>query len=448
MSRPLKYVATGELREMTDTEIQRTFIIPILKEFAATGGTGTIAATTSSGTGTLLGTWTNRTRVSEVGDHGFTGVTNTINTTHNVYQNLSEVSESSMVRPLCFRFLVSRSATLTSGSKVVTLSSVAPIQVGMDVYGSGIPAGTFVESILSNTSVQLTKAATLTGTRTLNVRKALHQMTDSEIDTFIITPALDLMVASPSSQSGRAEGIGTYRLQGAASAPSTPPGGTWTSVYSFVDSFKPFGQTTIDLWRLTSIDNLPALSVRPLKFTYKDENVIGDEGLQRMSDSDILTLISRFRNKIVSTGKGKYAFQALAPSDGNTWSQRGVGVEDLLNAIDNLTYTRYFTGFYTRTYVGFFYGDYTGFYSGTTFIGEYRTASAYQTFGGGRSTRGSLGPWFKGAYAAAYQGAYTRNKITTSGIQVAAESTRDYAGLTVSSTLESIEVDYLWLRQT
>ena len=64
---------------------------------------------------------------------------------------------------------ISRSGSTTNGSTTITgLAKTSDLLVGMPVNGTGIPAGAYVASIVSGTSITISAAATATGTPTLS----------------------------------------------------------------------------------------------------------------------------------------------------------------------------------------------------------------------------------------------------------------------------------------
>lgn len=433
MKRPLKLDTSTtpvSLKEMTDAEITANIILPILQEFAGDEvGTGTLKVSTVGGTGTLAGTWSDRTRIRAVGYHGSLAAASQYSTTkYSVYQNLSETNESAMVRPLCFKYAYEKIGTTTRTSTTVTLNNTTNITVGMDVYGTGIPANTVVLGVTSN-SIEINNAATSTAVNTtISFRRALVSMSDDDLYTYIIGPALTNMVN---------QGLGSYYLS--SNAPSTPSGGTWTSKFSFTDTWRD-GSSSKTVWRLTGLSNIPSISVRPITFTEKDVNVLGDEGLIEMSDFQIKSLVSRFKNSIVSTGIGQYTFDTLAPSTGGTWSTVGESITDYMNTIVEETYARNYTGFYTAYYRKTYFGTYTGQYVQGSYAGSY--AANLGTFG-------SFIRWgtsYTGSYIRYLPKSYTGSYISYRQEAVDNTFTAYFTGQTISSSLTSIEQDALWIR--
>ena len=62
---------------------------------------------------------------------------------------------------------VTQTVTQTANSSVVTTSNTINVRVGQYVVGTGIPADTFVSSVVANTSIRLTEAATSSTTQAM-----------------------------------------------------------------------------------------------------------------------------------------------------------------------------------------------------------------------------------------------------------------------------------------
>lgn len=65
-------------------------------------------------------------------------------------------------------------ASTTNGDATVTVTSTEGLQPYMRVYGTGIPAGAYIESITNATTFELSAAATATGTPTLRLGEWDH----------------------------------------------------------------------------------------------------------------------------------------------------------------------------------------------------------------------------------------------------------------------------------
>lgn len=439
MSRPLRVYNTSpfkSLREMSDIEIRDNIIYQILAEFAIDDrGTGALKNSTFGSPNDGIGTWSDRTRVYNVGDHGFRGVDNFTTSTYRIYQNITQTSEATLVKPICMKYLRSKTGRIVGGSDTVTQTNTAGLQTGFDIHAPGVPRGTVITQIIDATSFRMSEVATATQSNlTINFRLALMEMSDEDIDTYIITPALDIMTDM---------GLGSYYFS--SSAPTTPSGSIWTSKFSLIDTYKPNQSATKTMWRFSSWNNLPAVTYRPLFYTQGNVNILGDEGLREMSNVQIRSLVTRFKNRLLSTGKGLYKFQHFAPESGGTWSQVGESISDLLNVVVDENYATTFTGFYKADYRKTFFGDYSGTFSGLPFIGSYRTSSQ-RSFGG--STAYYKGAYYSGVYQQTYKGTYTGSYTNYRTAQISHGYTSYFTGATISNSTASEESDALWIRKT
>ena len=243
------------------------------------------------------------------------------------------------------------------------LNTFAGTQSGvgtLNINGSGTSIGSFTDTI--RTEAVGTHPATGTTTSTVYDFKqdlttaseiltrpiefssgALREQDDTSLNTTVIDYALNTLVA---------DGLGSYLLQ-----PSTPTEtGTWTSIATVTDSTRT-GNKTTQLWRRTGAT--PPSIVRPLKSV--------SDGIKELIDTEIQTLTARLRNRIVATGKGKYAVQPSAPTGGGTWVRQGTAFSDTRQDITDQSYTgtdnRSYEGFYSQGYVGTFVGTYNQTYT-------------------------------------------------------------------------------------
>jgi len=267
----------------------------------------------------------------------------------------------------------------------------------------------------------------------------LSPQSNTEMDNSIFS----LAFAKISNTTLSTAGTGTYYL--GTSAPGT---GTWIGQDQMIDSVTTHAndddvRDIYKLWRRTDYGS--PTEVRPLKQI--------DANLREMSDADMVKLTLRLRNRIVSTGIGKYVFQASAPGAG-TWINRGTA----LNRLPDITSTQYggnysaqytgsfarqFTrGFsaqftraqYSRGYTGTFQRNYAGQY-GRTFFRAYSSQYARGVVGGnytdgnyartnpgpgysaGQFTRARPGPQYAGSYARATGGSLYDGSAYASGSQ-------------------------------
>ena len=394
------------IQEMTGTEIADSIIYKILKEFSKID-----LAVPKTGDITLLDT---------VGDNATTDVGDFIDTTRtNAVGTRNAISQLSKVN-----------TTSTSIYQVLTAITGAAI-VRPVCWKNG----------------------------------ALREMTDEEIFTTIIDPALNKLTN---------RGLGSYHFSsGAPRDPSTNAilGGTWTSLFSVTDNYKS-GQVgsnrvtttvvepisggasvaagaasisyyvmnassknesiTYTMWRKTEDASVPsATTPRPLKFVNSAE--LGKH-LTEMTNADILTLLVPFRNAIITSGKGKYTFRATAPTSG-VWAKRGDKVEDLLNVLSESNYSWGYARKYTNYYTGYFIHYYTGYFTGY----YHTTTTAYY---GGRGVT-SLGDDYTGVRAKSYTNTYTRADPTTY-VNVAVNN---YTAPVVSADVLPEITEFLWVKR-
>jgi hypothetical protein len=251
----------------------------------------------------------------------------------------------------------------------------------------------------------------------------LAAQSNTEMDNSIFSLSLAKIANTTLSTAG----TGTYYL--GTSAPGT---GTWIGQDQMLDTVTTHTNDddqidTYKLWRRTDYPGTPT-EIRPLKQL--------DANLREMSDADLLSLTLRLRNRIVSTGVGKYVFQAAAPGSG-TWINRGTATNRLPDIVTTQyggnyagqytgSFSRQFTrefssqftrGSYSRGYTGTFQRVYSAQY-GRTFFRAYSSQFARGVVGGnytdGNYSRNNPGPTYTdGNYARArpgpqYAGTYSR----------------------------------------
>ena len=132
MGRPLKIKTSGggtwiALQEIPDTELTH-IVHEVLTEFASsTSGTGTLSVGTD--TGTSIGT--------------FTDTNSSTSSTTTVYQNLTSVSESSMVRPVEFGSTIQEASDANINSFIIStalLDSFKTIEKTASVSNNTCPS--------------------------------------------------------------------------------------------------------------------------------------------------------------------------------------------------------------------------------------------------------------------------------------------------------------------
>lgn len=390
------------LKEMTSSEIDDGIVYQILKEFAKTTisspktGELTLSDTVGNISTNVIGDYVDTTRVYSVGTKGVQpgGLSATSEITTTVYQVLTAVTETAIIRPLCFR----------NGN--------------------------------------------------------ISEMTDTEIMDSIISPALDRMTN---------RGLGSYHFSSGTPTDtngSTLPG-TWTSIFSVTDRYKSGTvatnspvvfvnntiqpptlsvanyavnndsyneSTTYTLYRKTD-ETAPVSPKRPLKY---DNTADRGKHIAEMTNADIIRLVARFRNKIVDTGRGRYAFQSTSPSSG-TWGKRGDNIADLLNQMDVGTYTWGFHRTIPKSFIGAYNSAFTGSFTGT-YAGPVRTQYFGAFFGGSTAY---FTPYYTGTYTRPFLAPFN-STVIKSFITVTILS---YTATVVGPTALLQNSDYLWVKR-
>jgi hypothetical protein len=314
------------------------------------------------------------------------------------------------------------------------------------------------------------------GTATENLTRPVHynlgantfEQDDTTLNTTVMSNALSNLVNY---------GVGSYSL-----SPTTPVGGTWVAERTIQNTTSAANNVTY-LWRKTGA-TAPSV-VRPLKV-----NSTSPISVKEMSDLEIETLADRLRNRIVSTGIGKYAVQTSAPVSGGTWVTRGSAFSDTRETTSTVSYTATYTGSYTGYYAGTFTGNYTGTFAGSysgsyagTYTGNYTgsyTGNYSRAFTGNYTGTyvlyyaGRVGGYYTGTYAGyytgtftgSYSGSYSGNYIGNyTGSYTGNYSTTftgnytgnfagtysggysgSYSGLTLNATTETVSTVSLWVR--
>lgn len=273
----------------------------------------------------------------------------------------------------------------------------------------------------------------------------IRESSNSDLDSHLIAKALIFLTSSADNY-----GLGQYRLQ-----PSTPSGGTWSSMGTITDRITNTDGTvttnTTKLWKKTSQSGTFNTSVRrPLKI---DTSTTPDS-IKEMTDDEIKGLVKRFSNRIIESGIGTYVVQENAPASG-TWVRRGDAFHDDRRTVADATYTGSYTGYYagsrtySGTYTGNYSGTYTGSYVGTAYAGSYLGPGT--AFYGGFAR--AVNVYYTGYYAATYTGNYTGTYTgnydgsrTYSSDGYAGAYSGDYTGATVNTATESISNVSLWMR--
>jgi hypothetical protein len=397
-------VSVYALQEMTSTEILDGIIYRILKEFAVVNRT-----VPKTGDLTLLET-VGDVATALTGDYVDTTRTNVVGTRGNI--------------------------TAVSSINTVTTSVY---QVLTRVSGSIVRPVCFIDGVLK-------------------------EMTDNQIFTYIIDPAMNRMTN---------RGLGSYHFSvGAPRDPTTGNllPGTWTSVFTLSDRYKTGtvantsaqafinnaiqppnisavtytiaatsvdATTTYTLWRKTD-ETAPSSMPRPLKWANTAER---GKHLAEMTNEDILTLLIPFRNAIIDDGRGRYKFQETGPTSG-TWARRGDNVEDLLNVVGEGTYTWGYATSFTGAFTGKFASTSTGFYTRTS------TGTYIAYFGDDNFWSGGSQASFVGYYSQGIAKYFTKLKDSTINRNYTRVTLVTYTTPVVGATTLLQGSDYLWVKRS
>jgi len=251
-------------------------------------------------------------------------------------------------------------------------------------YDVGAPGSHPVGTTITTTNYvfyQDLQTASESLTRPIEYSSGLKEQVDANLNADSITVALANLISN---------GVGSYAMTS-----STPTGGTWTTKATIYNYNYTGSYTVTYLWRKTAPASVPS-ALRPLKI-----NSTSPVSVKEMLDAEIQTLAARFRNQIVSTGKGQYQVATNAPVSGGTWVTQGTSFSDTRNTESSPSYNQDFTGSFTGVFTGTFTGQYTGAFSRI----------------------------FTGAYTPSFLGAYSRdfNRVYTAPYTLTAY-TRAYTG--------------------
>ena len=172
-----------------------------------------------------------------------------------------------------------------------------------------------------------------------NTAQPMVEQSDTNLNASLISRALANLVAN---------GLGSYVM-----TPSQP-NSQYTSILTLTNSVAANGSAssnTTQIWQRTTA--AAPSTIRPLKLT----TTVGQS--QEFSDTEIAYLISRFRNRINSTGIGKYVLQESAPGSG-TWVRQGTAFIDARNIFgDEKNYNQTYSKDYSTDYSTDYTKDYT-----------------------------------------------------------------------------------------
>ena len=265
----------------------------------------------------------------------------------------------------------------------------------------------------------------------------VQEQSNTDLNDHILRRTLTMMTSTSDS-----EGLGQYRLQ-----PNAPTGGTWGAVAIITDRIinaqLNFDTNTTSLWKRDTQATAHAV-VRPLKVV---DHGAGDDYLQEMTDAQIKALVTKYRNRIISSGIGTYKVQQNAPV-GGTWIRSGLAFDDDIRQRTNVNYAGSYSGSYSgsRTYSANYAGSYTGAYSGGTFAGAYNrfTPVYYGGRYGGNVFGGSFTGYYTGYFSGSYTGYYSGSRTYTANYTGSYSGT--YTGATIQTTTQVASQMSLWMR--
>lgn len=229
----------------------------------------------------------------------------------------------------------------------------------------------------------------------------IKQFTDSEVESDLLDKIIDDMVG------GSDYTVGTYKM-----SVSAPSGGTWTQRYTLTNTYggsSGASSNTIGIWQQTAPVSAKDTNLYPVK-VYDTTNLRGE------TQAEVEELVPLFRNRMISTGVGKYKLQSTTPT-GGTWIKMGDagGFSDTRQIVSPSDYTGNYTAAYSGDYSGTYVGpvNYTGAYVGT-YVGPVNYTGTYSEIYTGAYTgpvnyAGAYTGFFAGAYVGpvSYSGSYT-----------------------------------------
>lgn len=309
--------------------------------------------------------------------------------------SFKEMTDAEIYDAIIYHVLKEFASIDSAGSLVNPQGGATNIGTFIDTYrtyGVGDHVNAASVSSQSVTIAQLTSAVGESFIRPLCFKSgSIREMSDADMDTYIINPALDNMTLG---------GLGSYYLS--AATPTHVAGATWALKFT-IPNLTTTGTNAGDvyIWQMTN-RTAPG-SLYPLRW---------NSNIYEIPLATTRLLVQRLRNRILSTSKGTYVVQSSAPGTG-TWAQLGSTYTDVRLATANQQYA----GAYVGSYAGAYAGDYVGTY--------------YPMYGASVGAEGYAGT-YTGYYTGNYTGSYTGY----------------YQGLTVQGTTENVSTAALWVRRS
>lgn len=291
------------------------------------------------------------------------------------------------------------------------------------------PIGTTPVSVTYN-FYQDQQAVAESITRPVEFDTGVKEQTDTTLNADLISTALANLVSS---------GVGSYALQ-----TTSPVSGTWVSSSTITNTLDASTTNTTQLWKKTAAASTPT-TVRPVKLNTSTSPI----SLIEMSDTEVRSLATRLKNRLVATGIGTFKVQATTPA-GGTWVTSGASFIDTTRTSSSVSYSGTYTGTYTGSYSGTYTGSYTGTYTGSysgTYAGNY-TGGYIPYFAGyaGPTYYGTYTGFYTGTYTGNYTGTYTGNYTGSYTGNYTGSYTGSYAGDTLNNDSSTVSTIYLWVR--
>lgn len=340
-SYPVSATSFEGVQEFTDTEIKDTIAYILTKKFSDdTNGSGT-AELNINGSGTSIGTFTNRERTEVVGTHPASGA---LTSTVFDFKQITSAATESVTRPA--RFDGDSVVEMTDGEiDTEILDKVITAMVTDDEHTTGIykisvsaptTGGTWTsrytiaETQVDGTDVTYTLWQKTTANTTPAVDRNFPVKVDTTGDLTEMTQAeLESLTAAMRNRIVNT-GIGTYLLE--SSTPTAP--GTWVLMGSAMDDI------------IKSIASIAYAGTYAQAFTgFYITNFAGAYA------NNFTGYYTGFFSGTYTLFYGGYVGGNFTGAYSNTFAG---------------TYTGYFTGYYAGAFAGNYTGYFTGYYAGNT----------------------------------------------------------------------------------
>jgi hypothetical protein len=235
-----------------------------------------------------------------------------------------------------------QTGTLTYGSAVVSMTNTTNVQAGQYVVGTGIPNGTFVVSVATNSSVTLSAAAVFGGSQTLYFGPSLTGVTRAQAGgalTFTLSTTSNVItgVSTSGVQIGQyVTGIGipqfTYVVSFVANTSVTLSSYPISSGSQTI-TFNPMGMTSGQTWTYSATAPIAVESHSPAfapTISHWGTSVIMDG---RFDDDKSFVFIQGMNNNISINAGARNVIMSfrLAPSVSNSITGNQLGIREIVN---------------------------------------------------------------------------------------------------------------------